>query len=108
MKKSNYKNYLVPALVIGGAAVAIWWLRKKQVENLEAAAAQEAAELENEADPVVVPSVEDLNKTGLRDLTTGKKKGDLTTLTTKKTTATKTASSQPTAVVENGIFRFKG
>lgn len=90
MKKSNYKNYLVPALVIGGAAVAIWWLRKKQVDNLEAAAAQEAAELENEAEPVVIPSVDDLNKTGLRDFTTGKKKGDLTTLNP-KTTKTATA-----------------
>ena len=80
--KRQYKQILLPALVIGGAFVAIKWLRKKQVENLEAL--QQETEVETETP--VIPSVQDLIHLDFGKNTTGKKKVDPDKLAFKKTT----------------------
>lgn len=100
--KKQYKQILLPALVIGGAFVAIKWLRKKQVENLEAL----QQEIEAETETTATPSVEDLVHLDFGKNTTGKKKKDTDMLVlNKKTTTTKTTTT-PTATVENGIFKM--
>ena len=93
--KKQYKQILLPALVIGGAFVAIKWLRKKQVENLEAL----QQEIEAETETAVTPSVEDLNHINFGKTTTGKKKGDPDRLALKTTTTTKTTTKTTTPTV---------
>ena len=95
--KKQYKQILLPALVIGGAFVAIKWLRKKHLEGLQLP--------EVETETPVIPSVEDLNHINFGKTTTGKKKGDPDRLALKTTTTTKTTTT-PTATVENGIFKM--